>query len=1145
MTHPLSDPQTDPQADPQADPKSVPHRLPGIHRFLGRRAQHKRPSLDLPSHTQSARLSPRMSPPPLHRNASSASLRSTLTAPPVPPSTKRRPFSRLRRKTLSMFFQENQAQAQTQTLAAPSPPPVSLRARSLSIQSQHSIHSAATETPVKKKSSVEVRRRRSKTLGSLDQEAKKRNGTNFVSTLNSMLSSNSASNTPSSSSKVSLSSPSFINISDPPNIPPLENETPKQYISRMKSLHFERYINCFLSHKNDDFNQQTMSLYLQEFDFNDEPLDLSLRKFLLISELPKESQQIDRVLEIFSKRYYQCNSNLKIFENYEDCYILTYSLIMLHTDFFNKNNKKKMSKYEFLKNLTGSTNNIENFTLECFYDNITFTPFIHSDDHFIQSVQLHSPNLSLSSSTTSKIVNKKSNTFPSWGNNSNSNLNIDPYYLINEGIIDSVRPTIITNQLNTKNAFKIHYLSVEEFIETRILILQQPFLRLCSMRSRTGSFSIYKSPSQSQQQAFNNNIDEEEDDVNIDLSQPGSVDIKVIKFGKLITNLNVKDLLRNRKQPRSSNTNSNIKNSGAPFKQFDVILTLSNLYFFKDSWWSNQLENLNLNESPSHLHLHSNSYSYSNSNSNTPVQSPSSQESNTFENSFENSTNLVKDATISISIDDFTPLLSITTKKLIALRQQSSSHPQTNEFSENNNNENEKSFYIYNNDGTNQLLISENFNDMILWINAINYISTLNTCNIDLSEEIRSLGFNRSINYLHSQSYSISNGAGGSHSHSRTRSSKSLNLNLNSNSSGSNSNLGSGSGSGSSSRSFEIRRSAEIYRNLESNSYTQSTSNLNSKKESIQSSFITLPDSNITRITDDDTLKTINGTSKLNENETDNIPPPNISIYSKPNDSFLEENDLGLIPIQSPSSIPTPQPTKPSSSTSSIIKKFKSQLKCQNETQIARLNSINKELIILKNEHLAQQKLLQEYFKSVSQLKILTPLQQKTRDSLSIISKTLIFKLKLLWMAISRNESYRLVLNYEKGIIYNDVKEISSTQELNDDEEDEDEDEIRNINDNNNEIGIGKSMRLIKENDSDNDNENDSYSELELTINPTNSNNNFDNNNNNYNDDDNSDDDDFKSADSQPLQTTSPNIYINHNSSNSTNYESEIVIRLP
>jgi Sec7-like guanine-nucleotide exchange factor len=81
--------------------------------------------------------------------------------------------------------------------------------------------------------------------------------------------------------------------------------------------------------------------------------------------LPRETQQIDRVMEAFASRYLQCNPNLftsdgsystqielsNLTMNYLDHpYILAFSLIMLHTDAFNKSNKRKMTKADYVKN---------------------------------------------------------------------------------------------------------------------------------------------------------------------------------------------------------------------------------------------------------------------------------------------------------------------------------------------------------------------------------------------------------------------------------------------------------------------------------------------------------------------------------------------------------------------------------------------------------------------------------------------------------------------------------------------------------------------------------------------------------------------------------------------------------------------------
>ncbi len=81
--------------------------------------------------------------------------------------------------------------------------------------------------------------------------------------------------------------------------------------------------------------------------------------------LPRETQQIDRVIEAFAARYMQCNPDLYTSKGICPCvfspssfshfrsdhpYILAFSLIMLHTDAFNKSNKRKMTKADYIKN---------------------------------------------------------------------------------------------------------------------------------------------------------------------------------------------------------------------------------------------------------------------------------------------------------------------------------------------------------------------------------------------------------------------------------------------------------------------------------------------------------------------------------------------------------------------------------------------------------------------------------------------------------------------------------------------------------------------------------------------------------------------------------------------------------------------------
>ena len=126
-------------------------------------------------------------------------------------------------------------------------------------------------------------------------------------------------------------------------------------------------------------------------------------------------------------------------------YVLAFSLIMLHTDAFNKSNKHKMTKADYIKNtsLPGIAPEvldashlflyqyilfIKFLSLQCFYHNIVFAPFIFIEDP-VDIAKERAP-------TAEGGLHRRMSTFgSSTGNLSGTTLlgksaHIDPYYLI-------------------------------------------------------------------------------------------------------------------------------------------------------------------------------------------------------------------------------------------------------------------------------------------------------------------------------------------------------------------------------------------------------------------------------------------------------------------------------------------------------------------------------------------------------------------------------------------------------------------------------------------------------------------------------------------------------------------------------------------
>lgn len=119
-----------------------------------------------------------------------------------------------------------------------------------------------------------------------------------------------------------------------------------KYISR--SIRICRAYADLPSYRADSFHSAALRLYFAEFDFVNDAIDLAVRKLLLKLHLPRETQQIDRTMEAFAERYYNCNPAL--FLSPDQPYILAFSIIMLHTDAYNKSNKNKMTRADYVKN---------------------------------------------------------------------------------------------------------------------------------------------------------------------------------------------------------------------------------------------------------------------------------------------------------------------------------------------------------------------------------------------------------------------------------------------------------------------------------------------------------------------------------------------------------------------------------------------------------------------------------------------------------------------------------------------------------------------------------------------------------------------------------------------------------------------------
>lgn len=319
-----------------------------------------------------------------------------------------------------------------------------------------------------------------------------------------------------------------------------EDDTPAKYLARIEAVLSRGVIASALSKENDSFTAAVLRSYMRSFSFFEEPMDMAIRKLLMEAELPKETQQIDRCLQAFANRYHECNPG--IYSTPDQAYFIAFSLLILHTDVFNKNNKHKMQKADYLKNTHGE--GIFDDVLECFYDNISYTPFIHVED-----------DITLNGDRAGSLRSKKKSMFPNGGQEAlrRSKDPIDPYTLILDGRLDTLRPP-----LKDQIPLDEHYSYIGTTKTLNLKELQNTFfktgvLQIVSARSRPDAFMTEKTANNPQE------------------AHPGIVDIKVTKVGLLW-----------RKDTKKKKTRS-------PWQEWGAILTGAQLYFFRNTAWVKNL----------------------------------------------------------------------------------------------------------------------------------------------------------------------------------------------------------------------------------------------------------------------------------------------------------------------------------------------------------------------------------------------------------------------------------------------------------------------------------------------------------------------------------------------------------------------------
>ncbi|XP_043485267.1 IQ motif and SEC7 domain-containing protein 1-like isoform X3 [Leptopilina heterotoma] len=168
----------------------------------------------------------------------------------------------------------------------------------------------------------------------------------------------------------------------------------------------KQMIGEYLGNLQNAFNMAVLECFSHELDLSGMQVDVALRKFQTYFRMPGEAQKIERLMEVFSQRYCQCNPDvISRLRSADTIFVLAFAIIMLNTDLHTPNLKpeRRMRMEDFIKNLRGidDCGDIDKDILIGVYDRVKANEFKPGSDHVTQVMKVQAgfvgkkPNMAL------------------------------------------------------------------------------------------------------------------------------------------------------------------------------------------------------------------------------------------------------------------------------------------------------------------------------------------------------------------------------------------------------------------------------------------------------------------------------------------------------------------------------------------------------------------------------------------------------------------------------------------------------------------------------------------------------------------------------------------------------------------------------
>ncbi|CAG8478549.1 10067_t:CDS:10 [Ambispora gerdemannii] len=157
-------------------------------------------------------------------------------------------------------------------------------------------------------------------------------------------------------------------------------------------------------------NVRTLKCYMEYYNFHDKRIDVAFRQLCARLYIKGEAQQVDRILEAFSRRYWECNQFHPKYSSLANVvHAISYALLLLNTDLHIAQGITRMSRSQFVKNTMHTVHS----QISLIPPSTPITPISNNSS----AIECDDDSMSIETNTTVVRPPRRSDSLKSWTSN--------------------------------------------------------------------------------------------------------------------------------------------------------------------------------------------------------------------------------------------------------------------------------------------------------------------------------------------------------------------------------------------------------------------------------------------------------------------------------------------------------------------------------------------------------------------------------------------------------------------------------------------------------------------------------------------------------------------------------------------------------